>query len=204
MPNNLTRKDIAELINQSPAYIGVMVRRGHLVEKNKRIDTDNVKNKAFLSKFITKQVEVEAEKENAEESETDIPEKKPKETGRVNQGNIDYVLKQHDLKKKIIEIEKGRLDLDKKKGKLIELVAAQDVMQRSVVVLSSQYRQESKQFIMELASKYNIPDTDLAGIQKHFDNTINKAVKESKDLIQSECEIIASEYSDTLNVGEQK
>ena len=194
MPNNLTRKDIAELISQSPAYIGVMIKRGKLIEKNKRIDTDNPKNKAFLSKFITREVEKEA-------NESDEDEKEPKQKG-INTGNIDYVLKQHDLKLKIVNIEKGRLDLDKKKGKLIEISASIDVMQRAVVVLGSQYRQEAKQFLIELTAKYNIPDTDLAGLQKWFDNTINKAVKESSELIKTECEIIASEYSDQLNVGE--
>jgi len=196
MPNNLTRKDIANLIGKTPQYIGVHIKRGHLIEYNKRIDTDNPKNKAFLNKFITKEVE----RESNESEEIEPTEKKK----GINSGNIDYVLKQHDLKLKIVNIEKGRLDLDKKKGKLIEILAAQDVMQRSVVVLSYKYRQESKQFITELVAKYNIPDTDLAGIQKWFDNTINKAVKESKDLIKSECQIIASEYSNLLNVGESK
>ena len=199
MPNNLTRRDIAELIEQTPQYIGVQVKRGHLIEKNKRIDTDHPKNKAFLSKFITREVERESNKSEPPEEEGN--EKKQK---GLNSGNIDYVLKQHDLKLKIVNIEKGRLDIDKKKGKLIDIKAATDVMQRSVVVLSSQYRLESKNFITELASKYNIPDADLAGIQKKFDVTINKAVTQSKDLIKKECQIIADEYSQTLNVGEKK
>lgn len=199
MANNLTRRDIAQLIGKTPQYIGVQVRRGHLIEKNKRIDTDHPKNKAFLSKFITKEVEKEAEKQEQSNSEnTGILETK----GKINPGNIDYILKQHDLKLKTVKIEKERLDLDKKKGRLIEIKAATDVMQRAVVVLGSKYRQESKTFLIELASKYNVPDTDIAGLQKWFDNTINKAVIESKDLIVKECEIIASEYSETLNRGE--
>ncbi|HSH51020.1 MAG TPA: hypothetical protein VK982_04770, partial [Bacteroidales bacterium] len=107
-----------------------------------------------------------------------------------------------EIEFKTVKIAKERLDLDKKKGRLIEIKAATDVMQRAVVVLGSKYRQESKTFITEIASKYNIPDTQLAGLQKWFDNTINKAVIESKDLIVKECEIIASEYSETLNRGE--
>lgn len=200
MPNLLTRKEIGQLINQSPQYVGKYVSRGHLIEKNKRIDTDHPKNKAFLNKFITREVEKEAESsEIIEDGKSKI-----ETTGKVNQGNIDYKLKKKDLELKIVKIEKEHLDLDKKKGKLIEIKAATDVMQRSVVVLSSQYRQNSKQFITELSAKYNIPDSDLAGLQKWFDNTINKAVKESKDLIQKECEIIADEYSELLNVGESK
>jgi LysM repeat protein len=200
MPNNLTRKDIANLIGKSPQYIGVQINRGHLIEKNKRIDTDNAKNKAFLNKFITKEVE----KESQEEIEPDNTQTANDSSLKVNQGNIDYKLKKQELELKTVKTAKERLDLDKKKGKLIEIKAATDVMQRSVVVLSSQYRQNSKQFITELAAKYNIPDSDLAGIQKWFDNTINKAVAESTGLIKKECEIIASEYSESLNIGESK
>jgi len=201
MANNLTRRDIAQLIGKTPQYIGVQVKRGHLVEKNKRLDTDHPKNKAFLSKFITKEVEKEAEKqEQLNNQDSNHSETK----GKLNPGNIDYVLKQHELKLKAVKIEKERLDLDKKKGKLIEIKAATEVMQRAVVVLGSKYRQESKTFITEIASKYNIPDTQLAGLQKWFDNTINKAVIESKDLIVKECEIISDEYSQSLNVGESK
>lgn len=195
MPNLLTRKEIGGLIDQSPQTIGTYIKRGKLIEKDKRIDTDHPTNKGFLNKFITKQVETE--QENTESNETQRPEQKG-----INQGNIDYVIKQHDLKLKIIKIKKENLDYDKKKAKLIEISAASDVMQRSVVVLSSQYRQESKQFLIRLAAKYSIPDSDLAGIQKQFDETINKSVLESTDLIKAECEIIASEYSALLNVGE--
>jgi hypothetical protein len=207
MPNLLTRKEIASLINKSPQYIGVQIDRGHLVEKNKRIDTDNQKNKAFLSKFITKEVIKEQEKEKQKPVDIDNSDSSLdiiNEPKKVNQANIDFILKQHDLKLKIVNIEKGNLDLDKKKGKLIEIQAAKDIMQRSVVVLSSQYRQNSKQFIIELSAKYNIPDIDLAGIQKQFDITINKAVSESIVLIKKECEIVVSEYSQTLNVGEHE
>lgn len=199
MSNLLTRKEIGLLVNQSPQVIGKYIERRKLVEKNKRIDTDNSKNKAFLSKFITKEVLQAATRE-----ESDNTEKSPKTSKGINQGNIDYVIKQHDLKLKIIKIKKENLDYDKKKAKLIEIVAASDVMQRSVVVLSSQYRQGAKQFVTLLAAKYEIPVTDLAGIQKKFDDSINKAVKESKDLIKSECEIIANEYSNLLNIGESK
>lgn len=203
MPNLLTRKQIGELINQSPQTIGKYVHRGKIVERDKRIDTDHPKNKAFLNKFITKEVEREAEKEPVEDV-PDMIKAQYDKVGKVNAGNIDYALKKKDLELKIINIRKGNLDLDKKNGKLIDIKASIDVMQRAVVVLSSQYRQESKTFITELSAKYGIPDKDLAGLQKWFDNTINKAVAESKDLIKKECEIIADEYSETLNRGESK
>jgi len=205
MPNYLSRKDIASLVGKSVQYIGVNVKRGKLIEKNKRIDTDNPKNKAFLSQFIAREVwenqQIESSKNGVSEEDSELLETDSK---KPTAGNIKYELDLAELRLKRARLQKERLDLDKKKGMLIEVKASVDVMQRAVVVLSSQYRQNSKNFLMELVAKYNIQDKDIAGIQKIFDNMINKAVAESKDLIRNECEIIASEYSETLNRGESK
>lgn len=214
MANLITRKQFASLIGKTPDYVGTYIRRGKIIEKNKRIDTDNSTNKAFLAKHTTKEVVREFKKEQNRdqkriESEADeilcstSGSNEPElPFGKIH--DIDYKLKEKDLQLKIVKIAKENLDLDKKKGKLIEIEPARDIMQRAIVVLSSQYRQESKPFITELAAKYNIPDADLAGIQKRFDVTINKAVNESRSLIEKECEIVTNEYSQTLNVGESK
>lgn len=196
MANNLTRKEIAKLIGKGESYVGTYVRRGHLTEKNKRIDTDLKKNKIFLSKFITKEIERKIEQE------PDFDISKIPINGKY--GNLDIELKEHELELKKIKIQKEKLDLTKKQAKLIELLEAKDIMSRAIVVLSSQYRQNAKLYLLELAAKYNIPDSDLAGIQKWFDDTINKSIKESKDLIKAECRIVADGYSESLNVGESE
>ena len=200
MANKLTRRDVAQLIGKTPQYIGVQVKRGKLIEKDKRIDTDNSKNKAFIAKFASRQVIPEAENEESEQ----VNYEEPNLFNGITPANVDYHKNLKEIELKTVKIAKERLDLDKKKGRLIEIKAATEVMQRAVVVLGSKYRQESKTFLIELASKYNVPDTDIAGLQKWFDNTINKAVIESKDLIVKECEIISDEYSQSLNVGESK
>ena len=67
MANLLSRKQVAALIGKGSSYVGTYISRWHLVEKNRKIDTDLKKNKEFLSKFITKEIE------RVEESETEIP-----------------------------------------------------------------------------------------------------------------------------------
>jgi len=189
--NLLTRKEIAALIKKTPQYIGVQIKRGHLIEENKRIDTDNKKNKVFLNKFITKEI--------IEENEEDLNDES---LNGINKSNIDYVIKQHDLKLKQVKLKKEILDFQKKESKLIEVIESKDIMQRAIIVLSNQYRQSSKQYLIELLAKYNIPEKDLAGIQKWFDETINNAIKESKDLINTECRIVSDSYSEQLEQGE--
>ena len=190
--NLLTRREVAQLIQQTPQFVGTHVKRGHLIEKSKRIDTDLRKNKLFLSKFITKEIE------RKEEADVEITSSGKNTTG------LERKIKEADLKLKKVKIQKEELDLSKKQSKLIEILEAKDIMNRAIIVLSNQYRQNSKQYILELAAKYNIPDTDLADIQKWFDDTINKSVKESSLLIKTECKIVSDSYSEKLNIGESE
>ncbi len=96
------------------------------------------------------------------------------------------------------------MDLAKKQGKLIGILESKDVMQRAATTIGAQFRQMSKQYINEVAAKYNIPDSDIAGLQKNFDTFVNRAVKEAKELIEIECRAVADEFSETLNQGESK
>lgn len=194
MANLLTRNQLAALIQKSPQYVGVLVNRGKLIENNKKINTDTKHNKICLSKFILKELE-KVEIENSAYQ--------PKLNGK-SYTNLDIELKEKDLEIKIIKIQKDKLDLSKKQAKLIELLEAKDIMQRAIVVLSSQYRQNSKLYILGLAAKYKIPDDSLAGIQKWFDETINKSVSESNGLIKKECKIVSDNYAETLEQGESE
>ncbi len=194
MANLLTRNQLAALIQKSPQYVGVLVNRGKLIENNKKINTDTKHNKICLSKFILKELE-KVEIENSAYQ--------PKLKGK-SYTNLGIELKEKDLEIKIIKIQKDKLDLSKKQAKLIELLEAKDIMQRAIVVLSSQYRQNSKLYILGLAAKYKIPDDSLAGIQKWFDETINKSVSESNGLIKKECKIVSDNYAETLEQGESE
>ena len=199
MSNYYSRREIAELIEKTPQYVGMLITRGKLTEKNKKIDTDLKKNKICLSKFITKEIErKEDEEEYGEENTSSSGSPKNSEVR-----SLDIRIKQH-LKLKIVRTAKEELDLAKKQGKLIGILESKDVMQRAATTIGAQFRQMSKQYINEVAAKYNIPDSDIAGLQKNFDTFVNRAVKEAKELIEIECRAVADEFSETLNQGESK
>lgn len=218
----LTRKEFGALVNESPQYVGRLILYGKLIEKKKRIDTENPVNKIYLKDkigldIIKKKVpkpKPKVPRKKAvnpvyESPELPIPKKEEVDNydddeteEKYHRYNLDLEKKQKDVELISIRIEKEKLDLTKKQAQLIEIMAAKDIMQRAVIVLSNQYRQTSKHFILQLFSKYNIPDTDLASIQKTFDETINKAVNDSEDLIKTECEIVANELAGKLGVGE--
>ena len=173
----LTRKQIAELTNRTVQAVGNSIRRGHLIEVDKRISTDNPQNKRHLAKFISRSIKTD-ESEN----------------GSIS--NLDKLLKEHDLQLKKVKIKKENLDYDKKQAKLINVLDAKDIMIRSIVILSNQYRNTAKQYLIEIAAEFNISDSALPEIQKRFDKTINQGVLDSKDLIKIECEIMANKFTE--------
>lgn len=213
--NLLTRKQIADLIGQTPQYIGTYIRRKKLIESTfqgkKYIDTELRENKLFIAKFtqldalkkvVSNVQQIEVKQKNTRKKTSSANETPAGIKQQKALYDLDHARSEWDLKLKKVKVKKEELDLAKKAAKLIEVNSANEIMQRSVVVLSNKYRQESKQFLNILAAKYNIPDSDLSGIQKEFDDTINRSVSEARDLIKSECEIMASELAGTLGIGE--
>ena len=146
MANLLTRKQVAELINKTPGYVGMYIKRGKLIEENKRIDTDNSANKHFISKYITK----ELSKNTAEEVEKNEDQDGK---GKINQGNIDYIVRQHDLKLKITKLEREELEIKKKKAKVVPV-----------------------DFIIEMFSGYI--KTNIVGINSEVDKMISELIDE--------------------------
>jgi predicted transcriptional regulator len=117
MANLLTRKEIAALIGKTPNYVGMYVERKHLIEENKRIDTDHPKNRAFIAKFTTRAFESTTNKEEEEKHTEEDQGLK----GKVNVGNIDYFKKQHEIKKMQLDIQLKKVELLKKKAKVLPL-----------------------------------------------------------------------------------
>lgn len=129
MANLLTRKELAALVNRMPQQIGVYVKRGHLIEENKRIDTDNPVNKAWIAKnTIT----------SLKESTNNIkPKAKPKPKQKIQIPDnfefdekdimgmpvltIDALKKKKEIKKIEIQTKKEELEYLKKKEKVLPI-----------------------------------------------------------------------------------
>ena len=208
--NKLTRKEFASLMGKKPDWIRTYISRNKVVEdSNRLIDTDLDINKSFLVKWGVEKIE----RSGISEETVVLKKEKPKvqdiakevdRDGKINPSNIDYVIKQHDLKLKQVKIKKEALDLKKKEAKIIDLITAEEIMQRVVIILSNGYRLKSKTYINNLASKYKIPRKAIASIQKEFDESINKAVREASESIELECRAVANEMAGQFNVGERK
>lgn len=108
MSNLLTRKQFAALIKKQPNYVGMYISRKKIIEVDKRIDTDHPTNRAFIAKHSG----VIEEKQTTESSDN-------KSDGKINQGNIDYIVQQHNLQLKATKLASDKFELDKKKGKVV-------------------------------------------------------------------------------------
>lgn len=183
MANYLKRKDIAELTGKSQQYIGVQIKRGHLIEENKRIDTDNIKNKAFLSKYLTKEIE---KSENKEDQRSE---------NKINQGNIDYVVRQHDLKLKAVRLKLETLDLEKKKGKVIPSEFVQEMMQRYVNGTFGDVINEGNKLIDELCNELESDIEIKLKYKKQLNVLVTEILKTKHKFIKDEIVEYAKEFA---------
>lgn len=112
----LTRKEFAAITGQTQKTIGTYVKRGVLIEENKRIDTELAKNKQFIiernSKTLDAQIPKVEIKENKEEEE---------ENNGIVPSNVDFVKKQYEIQKLQVEVDIKNLELQKKKEKVLPL-----------------------------------------------------------------------------------
>jgi hypothetical protein len=130
MANLLTRIQLAKLINQSPAYIAVNVKRGKLIEDFKdglsTIDTDHPINKRFLTNRLNQSNESQISKV-IDEAQARIDKDKefnieiPIDDIKINIGNLDQLKKKEEIRKIRAATLLMDLEYKKKKAKVLPL-----------------------------------------------------------------------------------
>lgn len=189
MANLYTRKQVAELIGKTPGYVGIYVHREQLIEENKRIDLDNITNKAFINKFLTKEVEQKSE-----------PDTEQNETKKgVNQGNIDYISKQHELKLKQIKLKNEEITLQKKQAQIIPVDFATDLFsiyfKGNISGLTNNIGSLIDNLVDELEGDYKMK----LAYRKKLNQSINDVILGNHDKLNEEIAEKAKEYSLNTN-----
>lgn len=195
----LKRKDIAELANKSVQYIGVQIQRGKLIEKDKLIDTNNLTNKAFLSKYITKDLQtIENKNQETNNKETNNHEnEKTLEQGnsKVNQGNIDYIIKQYDLKLKTVKVKAENLELDKKKAKVMPIEFVKEMLQRYVNGTFGDVINEGNKLIDDICNETGAEIEVKLKYKKDLNNLVTEILKSKHKIIKEEVVEYAKEFA---------
>ena len=143
MANPLTRKQIAALVGRSPQYVGSYIKRRHLVEENKKIDTDHPINKAWIAKHTTRSA-VENGKVLVEKTVKKARVKAYNESqgmtlddsqllaSALEVKTIDQLKKQKEIKRLEADTQLKELELKKKKARVLPLDFVLDWSERNL------------------------------------------------------------------------
>jgi hypothetical protein len=185
-----TRKQFGELCGKSAQQIGVAINRdGAVIEVNKKIDVQNPTNKAYLAKVTVAEVNKDIEKIHNDQKQTEnIPQQS---ANKLDVSNIDYVLKQHQLKKIIIETNLKNLEYAKKKKKVLPLNLAATNINTFLIGTVGKVKNELDKFI-----ENNFDDNDeVLKHKKDVHSIIEETIKNNIKNAIIEMEKEADEYS---------
>jgi len=189
----ITRKQLAEQIGKTPLYVGVYVNRGKVIEVKKKIDTDNVINKTFIEKH--KEIREFRKSEKTEQSEPEQKNEHQDKSGKVNQGNIDYVVRQHDLKLKAIRINQAQIEIEKKMAKVIPVDFSTEMfniyLQSNIVGIISNGNLLIEKLIDEMKGSYELK----LKYKKAFKSLVTETIKTNHGKISDEIINKARDYA---------
>jgi hypothetical protein len=173
--------------------VGVYVNRGKVIEVKKKIDTDNIINKAFIEKH--KEIGEFRKSEKAEQSEPEQKNEHSDKSGKVNQGNIDYVVRQHDLKLKAIRINQAQIELEKKMAKVIPVDFSTEMfniyLQSNIVGIISNGNLLIEKLIDEMKGSYELK----LKYKKAFKSLVTETIKTNHGKISDEIINKARDYA---------
>lgn len=189
MDNLYTRKQIAVLIGKKPNYVGIYVGRGQLIEEDKRIDIDHPINKAFIAKFTAKAVNKEYEV-TGKQSEDGM-----ESTEGVNPTNVDYIKKQHEIKKLKSEISLKNLEYKKKKAKVLPLDFVIDWSGRNVRGIFGESINFGNSLIEQICNESGASVEIKLKYKKKFKQGFNEIIKTGIKNQEPEALEFAKEYA---------
>jgi predicted transcriptional regulator len=188
--NLVTRKQIAALIGKTPNYVGMYVERKHIIEENKRIDTDHPKNKEFIAKFTTKSFESSVAKE-----EKALPEEDNTPQGKVTPSNIDYLRKQHEVKKLQLDIQLKKIELLKKKATVLPLEFVIEWSGRNVRGAFGETVNFGNSMIEQICNEIGAGNEVKLKYKKKFKQGLNELIKNGIKKQEPEAISYAKEYA---------
>lgn len=222
----LSRKEFAAMCHTTTAIVTTNIRRGKIIEFEKKIDTENVLNEAFFNKYIAKSKAKEEKlptskeidklyKETVETLEVaakkEVEQKQAKARRKKNNeetaAGFDWDLrkKKADALLQERKAEQAQLQLEKMAGKLIPVDLVFSIIKVHNTDIFATFQNDAE----NLASIYC--DILAAGDRKKLAEIVDKLnfklddiIKRAKDVAIASIENAVEEYAQTRNRGERK
>ncbi len=206
----LTRYEFASLCNTTHPIITTNIKRGKLVELNKKLDTDNALNAAFIQRYHKKNLNEKTKK--IEQVYNEVVDTTPDAAEKKESNNKSQRIVDWDLKKKKADAllqerkaEKELLNLEKLAGKLIPL----DLTYK---IINAHNHEIFATFHNDLENIASIYCDILAGgdrkklseINTKLGQRLEEIIARAKDMAESSVEIAVDEYSETRSRGERR
>jgi len=218
------KKEYQELCQVSRPYLAQYIKRGKVIlREDNLIDTSNPINQEFMDNRVnkpkappvkeTKPKKVKPQKKAVApappERETREPVSKfakseDEAQGAVDKYNLDRQLKELEIEKKLQEIEKTKIQVQKLKGDVIPTDLVNMVFAQHFTSVTNAFYNAADNYIAIITARLNGKKDDIAFIRGELIKTINQAVKDG--IVESKQSMgnIAREYSDKRGKGESR
>lgn len=190
----LKRTDLVKLLGISHATISMAVKRGHLIEKNGKIDDRNQINALFISKNIRDDLEEEAEREATEQSGRDTN----------DLAYLSALKTKIWIKKTNEEYEIAKVKKEKLQGSVIPVELVQSIIVLVAESVKIAYMDANEEIFLKISAKHRLTRAEHGSLKSLQADVINKAVDAAAEEAKKSLRRLQSEFSDTRGKGERK
>lgn len=195
----LSVAEFAKLTGKKPKDIHAYVCQNKLVKsKEGRIDTGILQNKSFLTKWTLKK-----DQSDIEELETGMSSVKSEKKESASDGDGFYFLDK--LKGDLLEvnIEKGKLDLERKQGEVFPIEMVQTLILQQAKSLVESFKQALDDIVDLFIIKYKLSNSEAMDIRRNIAERINKGQLNAIANSKHHMELISWEYGNKRGKGER-
>lgn len=209
-----SKKEFAGLCKQATNYLSVQIKRGKVIVENDEIDDQHPINKSYLEKIYgrldfvpksTANTPVKPETPNPSTSQhlTDDEIKKALELcGGMDYPTLERIYKFLQGEKLKSDIEKNKIDLEKKRGEVIPVGPVENLVFQYKQYVLTQMKIGFEKSLIEIGHKYSITSEDLAAYRGNNTKILNDAIAAASDTFVMDFEKNLSSFSIRKNVGE--
>lgn len=116
---------------------------------------------------------------------------------------IEKILKYNDTVKREKEIEKLKLEIEKKRGEVIPVAPIEVLVFQFKQHILTQGKLTYEAFLNEIGHKYSITSDDMAEYRKYFINNLNNSMLRATENFKKGLESALTEYAAKRGVGER-
>jgi hypothetical protein len=222
----LSRKEFSEKTGIRHTHIPTYASRGKIViESDGNIDTAHPTNQEFISarsgspqaKKKAAKVIAPKKKESAANAEKNKPQPTKKVTkisGKIKSiEGIEFMerlaiaddnkkKRELDIQLKESELEKRRLDNEKKRGEAVPTEYVTEMIRAVSDGLRNAYHDATETVIILIGSRIKMSSEDTGFVRKQLNSVLNKAVDEGFETANKTLEIVVKDFSNKRGTGE--